>query len=613
MRNGKDVDPELMKKMNEKLSHRGPDGSDIWCEGPVGLGHQMLWTTQESLHEKLPFEENGLIITADARIDNRDELSKDLGLRDEEDVSDSYFILKAYQEWGEECPDKLLGDFAFAIWDRENERLFCARDHMGVKPFYYYLSNNRFLFTTEIKALFNIPEVPYKLNELQLAFYLSGIYDERSLTFYKDIFRLPSAHYMTIDNKKSKIRRYWKLDPNLETILDSDEEYTQKFLEIFTESVRCRLRSLHPIGFELSGGLDSSSIVCVAKSILKKNDNDTQINTFSQVYNDIKECDESYYINKIIDLGGINPYYLDADQISPLNEIGNILWYLEEPFFANNRHSFWILYKNMQKKGTRVLLTGMDGDTTVSHGHNYLKELATTFKWKKLINEINTLSTQFNKDIPKIILNKLILPMAPESIVKWWVINIHKNPRVMFNNTEFVNKLDFKNYSKPYRKFNFTAKNTKEYHYMTLINGIHQSLLEVLDRNTAPFSIEPRHPFYDKRLIEFCYSIPTEQKIRSGWGRWLLRNTMEDILPREVQWRHDKINFAPVRDRNLILFEKEYLDKLIYKNSEILKDYIDLDEFKAMYEKYKSRSKGYNHKLIEKLVLVIIWLEHSEL
>ena len=139
--------------MNDRLSHRGPDGSNTWCEGPVAFGHQMLMTTPESLNENLPFhdEKAGLAITADARIDNRKELSKHLDIEDNENLADSYFILKAYEKWGENCPEKLLGDFAFAIWDSNKEQLFCARDHMGVKPFYYYLSDEPFSLQLRLK------------------------------------------------------------------------------------------------------------------------------------------------------------------------------------------------------------------------------------------------------------------------------------------------------------------------------------------------------------------------------------------------------------------------------------------------------------------------------
>ena len=157
-RNGRNVNYDQIKKMNDSISHRGKDGSGVWIEGSVALGHQMLHTTQESLLEKLPFkdETSGMVITADARIDNRTELALVLKLENNEKVPDSTFILKAYQKWGEMCPDKLLGDFAFAIWDPYKKQLFCARDHMGVKPFYYYLSDDALFFATEIKAFFTM-------------------------------------------------------------------------------------------------------------------------------------------------------------------------------------------------------------------------------------------------------------------------------------------------------------------------------------------------------------------------------------------------------------------------------------------------------------------------
>mgnify|MGYP000875659545 CR=1 FL=1 len=176
-RDGRLAYSEEIKKMNDLLSHRGPDGSGLWYEGSIALGHQMMHTTPESLYEILPFEHvnSDLVITADARIDNRNELAPLLGLKDVKSVSDSTYILMAYKKWGEKCPDKLLGDFAFAIWDKKNETLFCARDHMGVKPLYYFLSDSVFIFSTEIKALLGFPGVSNKLNELGVAFYLISI------------------------------------------------------------------------------------------------------------------------------------------------------------------------------------------------------------------------------------------------------------------------------------------------------------------------------------------------------------------------------------------------------------------------------------------------------
>ena len=173
--NGRPLEREDMARMVQSIAHRGPDGSGVWSEGAVGLGHRMLWTTPESLNEKLPLADGArnMAITADARIDNRDELFDALnvdGQRDE--ISDSELILLAYQRWGERCPERLQGDFAFAIWDGVNQLLFCARDHMGVKPFHYYRSSQAFIFASEIKALFALPEVSPRINESRLADYL---------------------------------------------------------------------------------------------------------------------------------------------------------------------------------------------------------------------------------------------------------------------------------------------------------------------------------------------------------------------------------------------------------------------------------------------------------
>src|SRR4028118_649697 len=153
---GRPVDCADLGRMVDTLAHRGPDGADVWCEESVGLGHRMLWTTPESLLEKLPLvdQTGNLVITADARIDNRDELIEVLGLTDHpaEKITDSQLILAAYERWGDRCPEYLLGDFAFAIWDRRQQQLFCARDHMGVKPFYYYHSDRLLVFASEIRS-----------------------------------------------------------------------------------------------------------------------------------------------------------------------------------------------------------------------------------------------------------------------------------------------------------------------------------------------------------------------------------------------------------------------------------------------------------------------------
>ncbi len=166
----------------------------------------MLFTTSESLHENLPYhdQDTGLIITADARIDNRHELALELKIENNEFISDSYFILKSYEKWGENCPKYLLGDFAFTIWDENKKKLFCARDHMGVKPFYYYQNDEIFIFGTEIKTILTLDEIHNKINNKKVALYLSNIRSD-NLTFFENIFSLNPAEFVVIDSKNVKI------------------------------------------------------------------------------------------------------------------------------------------------------------------------------------------------------------------------------------------------------------------------------------------------------------------------------------------------------------------------------------------------------------------------
>ena len=605
IRNGKDVDPELMKKMNEKLSHRGPDGSAIWCDGPMGLGHQMLWTTQESLHEKLPLEENNLVITADARIDNRDELSKELGLKDEEDVSDSYFILKAYEMWGEDCPDKLLGDFAFAIWDKEKEKLFCARDHMGVKPFYYYLDEDMFVFGTEIKALFCVEGVPQEINEKGVGLYLTLVSDNKS-NFYKNIYTLMPAHIIKTRKDESQIKKYWNLDPDYELIMDTEDDYKQAFLEIFEKAVSCRMRSAFLVGYELSGGMDSSSIVCAASKQLGKN---LKLKTFSIVFDFFPKSDEREFINSVIDKYNINSILIFGDKIKPLKDIKKIFQHQEQPFFSPFITTKWAVYHKMKKHDIRVVLSGTGGDAVISYGDYYLKELATNFRWYKLFKEIKGFSKRSNVSFINIFLQKVFFPLIPEYFKKLLPSNSKKQPNVSILNPEFEKKMNINKslndiYWNPYLE----ANNPKKMHYFLIKSFFDIHALEVENKSTSAFNLEPRYPFLDKRLVEFCYAIPTSMKFKGGWSRYILRIAMEGILPKKNQWRPYKYGIEDVYVQNFLLFEKELLNKIIFKNK-VIDRYVNLKEIESTYLEFKKGYSGMKSMDIWLVTLTYLWLK----
>ena len=270
---GRPIDPDSLGKMMERIRYRGPDGSATWIDGSVGLGHQRLCTTPESLHEYLPLQsaDGNVCLTADARVDNREELRQGLearGVRLRTDT-DAELILGAYEVWGEECPIHILGDFAFALWDRRRQQLFCARDIVGTKPIYYHFDGQAFRFASIASALFADGTVSRKPNKATMFLYLLG---EPVLgdTLYEGIYRLRPASQLVVRDGQLRTKRYWNGDPQREIRYGSEAEYAEHFLAIFREAVRVRLRSQAPVGATLSGGLDSPSVVCMAQALINE-------------------------------------------------------------------------------------------------------------------------------------------------------------------------------------------------------------------------------------------------------------------------------------------------------------------------------------------------------
>ncbi len=390
--NGRPVERENLGRMVDILAHRGPDGADVWCEGNIGLGHRLLWTTPESLLEKQPLIDRtgNLVLTADARIDNRGELISALRLNDSpvEKITDSDLILAAYVEWGNQCPEKLIGDFAFAIWDKRKQVLFCARDHMGVKPFYYYYEPGKFFaFASEIKGLLCLEGVPCEVNEAKVGIYLcqlSGFAELKPDTFYQDIFRLPPAHWLSLSERELKFQSYWDLDAEAKKIqqsLKTDAEYIEAFRERFTEAIACRLRSAYPVASTLSGGLDSSSVSCVARNLLSQYTNQKELLT---VYADcgVPSTDEKDYVNTVLAQGGFKHHI--ASVTGPISSGQVVIPWLDQPVQMPTPAMLLAIVQSVSREGAKVMLTGHDGDTIVSHGEDYPTELIVSGEWDYL-------------------------------------------------------------------------------------------------------------------------------------------------------------------------------------------------------------------------------------
>jgi asparagine synthase (glutamine-hydrolysing) len=259
------------------LEQRGPERTGIWQAGSAGLGHTLLATTPELAFERQPFKhaETGCVITADVRLDNRDELLDALKLVSRRDsVGDAELILHAYLKWGEQCPVRLLGDFAFSIRDPRHQRMFCVRDHFGMRPIYYCHSPGRhFAFASDARAILVLPQIPHAVNKGRVADFLVHQLEwiDYTSTFYDHIYRLPPGHQLTVTPDRIAVTEYWKPQPVPQTKSMSDDDYRDGFLEVLTRAVDARLRAPPgTLGSMLSGGVDAGSVVAIGKDLRAK-------------------------------------------------------------------------------------------------------------------------------------------------------------------------------------------------------------------------------------------------------------------------------------------------------------------------------------------------------
>lgn len=618
---GRPAEPALLDKMTVALAHRGHDGSGIWCEGPVGLGHRLRWTTPESLRDPLPLNDplRRLAITADVRLDNREELMAALDIA-ERDIPDSALILLAYDQWGEACPERLLGDFAFVIWDGCRRAVFAARDHMGVKPFFYHHRPGRlFACASEIKALLCLPEVPRRLNELRVADYLLGIPDDKSITFYRDIVRLPPGHRMLVDNNSLAVRPYWALDPERTLAARSDEEYAEAFRELFVDAVRVRMRAAFPVGTLLSGGLDSSSITCAARMLTKESATGP-LPTFSAVFDNEPSCDERPFIQVVLDQQGpgeLEPHFVRADLLSPMTDLDAMFWHEDEPFFAPNLYMHWGLYGAAQRRGVRVLLDGVEGDATVSHGEDRLIELTRSWEWGTLAREIGAIARR-GPQWRAALRHCVVAPLIPRSVRRFARVLRRTGTRIMETQADPILRADVASrldLPDRYRLLeeaqgNWAATN-KEVHYRRLSHGVIPLIHEVADLAAAAFGIEPRYPFADRRVIEFCLALPPAQKRCDGWGRVVLRRAMAGILPEAVRWRCDKSDLSSNFNARLLAGDRSLLDDVFTRFPEVIAPYVETAALRDIYEEYCGAPNTSNAMTVWKSASLGLWLRRS--
>ncbi|MFN8512765.1 MAG: asparagine synthase-related protein [Chloroflexia bacterium] len=607
-RDGRSVDPDELARMLAAQEHPGQVGVATWVSGAVGLGERLRPTTGpgQGTIAGLPGGD-ALAIAAEVRLDNRDELIAGLGLRGREsEIADAEIILHAYRAWGEGCSARLIGDFAFALWDGGRQTLFCARDPLGVRQLHYAANDHFCAVATSLPGVLALSAVSRRLDEGKVAEFLTPGPEDLARTFFRDIARLPAGHALVVTAERVRVAPYWSFAGQREVRYRRDEEYGEAFRALFGEAVRCRLRSVAPVGAMLSGGLDSSSVVCVARQERAADANEL-LPTFSLIFPQTPAADEREYAQAVIDGGGLEPHFVDGDAVSPLVGIDRLLALAGQPYWGPSLCLQWETYAAARRRGLGVLLDGTGGDQVVSFGLELLTELAMRGRWVALGREIAGLRRNFGFGAGYLLRGYAISPLIPEPlrrVRRRWQRGAMQQQATGFIAAPFAARLGERRQPAPGRRA------ARDRHAATLPQ---QLLRDVFDQAAATFGIEPRYPFLDRRVVEFCLGLPAEQKLARGMTRAIVRRALGDLLPPAVRDRTSKATPARSLMRNLLAHERERLDAAILgEPPPVVREYIDVDALRAAYLAYRERGAGEATWLevarIWKTAVLAIWL-----
>ena len=535
-----------LQAMTAMLRQRGPDRAATWNHEHCGFGHTLLATTPELQFERQPFvhTETGCAITADVRLDNREELLAALGLSEHRDTTgDAELILRAYLEWSDSCVVRFLGDFAFAIWDPRQQMLFCVRDQFGMRPLYYHhVQGQHFLFASDARAILVLPQVPYRIDDGRVADFLVPEleWSDYTSTFYEGVFRLPPGHKAIVTPSSLTIAEYWHPTPGPDLAPMSDDDYRQGFLDVFTKAVDSRLRAPKgTVGAMLSGGLDSGSVVAVGKEILRAR-GDGPLATFSAARRRAGEidCPESEAIYAASAMSSISPTLVHPDQIDHAYEA--LTSDFDEPFDGvfTMLHAIFLA---AHEHGLRVVLDGGGGDMVLHEG-SYIRRLIRRGQLPLAIAEIVAEHRYWGGSPAFGLLRYARSAMLPELIKKPVRASRYRRDyrgyvRASLISPEFAQSVRIEERIEGMRTL-FPTSSPPDYavEYCERIWPNMTAGRERYARIAAATGMEARDPFMDRRVIDFCSRMPGRFFLKDGWPKRVLRDVTADTLPKEVLW-----------------------------------------------------------------------------
>ena len=602
------VDPSLSKDEAGKLifemlnciSYRGPDAQVSRQIDSVMLGHNRLSIIDLNETANQPMDFFDAVITFNGEIYNYIELKKELVQQGEvfHTDSDTEVILASYRRYGRNCVKHFVGMWAFVIWDKKTNELFCSRDRFGIKPFYYIHEGSKFFFASEYKPLKKTKSFTNDLNLSQVSRGLQmawvSYHDE---TYFNKIKQLPEACNLVYKDGRISIEKYWQLDLTKRINLN-DEEKQIKFRELFLDSIRLHMRADVEVGGCLSGGLDSSSIASAVSTLFPQ----TKFKTYTIYYEGKNEVDERPWVQEVLKkYPQIDDYTFSPSDDDLREHFPKVIHHADVPITGSSPISQYFLMRLAGSHKIKVLLDGQGADEYLAgYMHSFyrlLGGLMIQFKFGKMFEELNTLAS-----------------LQEFSMMKRIDVTAKSLLAGLFTEQKLY-ELEYKKYNPllmPGQKANVgwnlpSGSRLNSFLYqMTFITSL-PSLLHFEDRNSMAFSIESRVPFLDHRLVEFVFSLSDEDKLSSGVTKKILRDSLRGIVPDAILDRKDKKGFVTPGEVKWLRGPLKFLIDDLNNGSP---DFIDKEKGKKLINDFRAGNNKHAN-IVWRLAVLNNWIKNE--
>ena len=593
---GAPVEPGLVEGMTSAMSHRGPDSINHWVRGQVALGQCMLRTTPESLEETQPLanEDESLVLVMDGRVDNWEELRRELLGRGAvlRNRSDAELVLRSYEAWGRECLPHIDGDFALVVWDARRRIAFCARDRLGNKPFTYHWNGKTLAFSSELHAILRLPWVKPELNEGVLAEFLAADWYSRDETLWKEVSRLVAAHRMEVGEAGPRPELYWEPDLFAELPFRSDEEHVEYYRGLFGDTVRRLSRSHCTVAFEVSGGLDSSAIAAMAARLARKSQLPAPaVEGYTLDFHGEPDADELQFARATGEHIGVVIHEI-LPSYRPLNWYRDLAARFREfPGYPNGTMSL-SLRETARANGSRVLLGGDGGDQWLGQGgfRHYSTEAIGMGEWRVAVDGVMANIRDFGvrraawQATRAAVANRL--PGRLHELVRrrrhqsgrsgLWL-----TPRLQARLQERARRV---HPAGPERSRWRSQRGQRQ-----LLRDAYAVLArEMEERSACRAGIELRYPFWNAGIVQFAFSTPEWLRSRGRITKYVHRRAMQGILPEVVVERKTKAEFSVTFRKQLDACEAEAVSEFSRRRS----DWVHPAELTSCLENRNDPSAG---------------------